>query len=159
MTGSPTHSKARRLAGAVLAAAIDKDWPKATRYFHRLNTECDSSGLAEALIGWCDTVLDHCYDGNPPKTTEAKITTVDPTTGTAHEQLPPRVQWANRLITARLTMDEDEFNSALGQVNSIRDGYERGRWASALIETAALTIRKLPRGYMRLGEVADAPAG
>jgi hypothetical protein len=36
-------------------------------------------------------------------------------------------------------------------VNQIEDGFERGRWVSELIQSVALTIRSLPRGYARMG--------
>lgn len=149
------HRKPVRLAGAALSAAIDTDWPKASRAVQRLHDECAGDGLWTALIGWCDTWAEYAY-GGPPEYGKVRIASWNVQTGGIGEQLPERVKWAHRLIQARTADDQDGFSALVQQFIDIRDGFERGRYISALLESIALTMRSLPRGYARMGEGHDA---
>lgn len=134
-------------------AAVDNNWPKAQRAFERLAAECDAYGLGEAVQAWCGTVIAHCcggvWDGRPIRVVPMAIET-----GAVGGDLPPEKQWAMDLIQARAQQTPDEFVRLLEQHSAIEDGYERGRWASALVEICAHTIRSVPSGIARLGEPA-----
>lgn len=147
------HSKPIRLARDVLMAAVDYNWPKSQRAFERLAAECDEYGLGEALMAWCSTVLAHCcggtWDGRPMRVVPMAIET-----GKLGGELPPEKQWAMDMIQARGQATPDEFRRLLAVHSAIEDGYERGRWASALVEICAHTIRTVPSGIARLGEPA-----
>lgn len=144
------HSKPRRLARAVLMAAVDNDWPKAQRAFERLAAECDEYGLGEAVLAWCSTVLAHVsggtWDGTPIRVVPMAVET-----GALGGVLPPEKQWAMDLIQARGAAEPDEFERLLAVHSAIEDGFERGRWASALVEICAHTIRSVPSGIAMLG--------
>lgn len=144
------HSKPVRLASAVLYAAVDNDWPKAQRAFERLANECDSYGLGEALMAWCSTVLAHVcggtWDGTPIRVVPMAIET-----GALGGDLEPAKQWAMDMIQARGADGPDEFRRLLAVHNAIEDGFERGRYASALVEVCAHTIRSVPSGIAMLG--------
>lgn len=147
------HSKPTRLAAAVLYAAIDNNWPKAQRAFERLAAECDEFGLGEAVLAWCSTVLAHVsggtWDGTPIRVVPMAVET-----GALGGVLPPEKQWAMDMIQARGAADPGEFRRLLAVHSAIEDGFERGRWASALVEICAHTIRVVPSGIARLGRPA-----
>lgn len=144
------HSKPIRLARAVLMAAVDNNWPKAQRAFERLADECDEYGLGEALMAWTSTVIAHVsggtWDGKPIRVVPMAVET-----GALGRDLPPEKQWAMDLIQARGAAGPDEFRRLLAVHSAIDDGFERGRWASALVEICAHTIRSVPSGIARLG--------
>lgn len=144
------HSKPVRLASAVLMAAVDNNWPKSQRAFERLANECDEYGLGEALMAWCSIVISHVcggqWDGKPIRVIPMAIET-----GALGGELPPEKQWAMDLIQARGQETPDEFRRLVEMHSAIEDGYERGRWASALVEIAAHTIRSVPSGIAQLG--------
>lgn len=148
------HSKPRRLAAAVLYAAVKNEWPKSQRAFERLATECDEFGLAEAILAWCSTVLAHVcggtWDGTPIRVVPMAVET-----GALGGVLPLEKQWAMDLIQARGAADPSEFERLLAEMSAIDDGFERGRWVSALVEICAHTIRSVPSGIAYLGRRAN----
>lgn len=147
---SESHSKARRLATETLQRAVANDWPGTSYYAQRLNDECGSAGTWTAMVGWIDTLSDHMNDGLIGFTpNRVKSQNVD--TGEVGGPLPPRVEWAHNIISARLAGDEERFSALYLKLNEIKDGHERGRWMSALLESVSLTIRTYPRGYARAG--------
>jgi hypothetical protein len=148
----PEHSKPIRLAHAALLAGVDGKWQKATDIIARINAECPREGLADALVAWCDAIQEHSTDGDMAF---QKIRTVPMAVETGELNNPaadtPQMGWAQRLIVARAAGDRDAFVALLDELNAIGDGWERGRYVSALVTSAALTIRTLPRGYATLG--------
>lgn len=149
-TPPPCHSKPVRLAAAALTAAIDDDWRRATDAVSRLNAECGGDGLWTALLGWCDTVAAHAVGGTP-EFGKVRVAAWTVETGAVNQAVPERTQWAMDLIAARANGDLDMFTALVQRLNDIDDGLERGRYVSALLESAALTIRHLPRGYAARG--------
>lgn len=147
---APDHRKPVRLARAVLMAAVDNDWPRSQRAFQRLADECDAEGLGEALMAWTGIVLAHVsggtWDGTPIRVVPMAVET-----GELGGVLPPEKQWAMDLIQARGASEPDEFRRLLEVHSAIEDGFERGRWASALVEICAHTIRSVPSGIAMLG--------
>lgn len=144
------HSKPVRLAKAVLEAAVDNNWPKAQRAMDRLAAECDAFGLGDAIVYWCSVTIAHVCGGTWDGT-RIRVVPMAIETGALGGELEPAKQWAMDLIQARGNCDEDEFRRLLAVHSAIGDGWERGRWASALIETAAHTIRSVPSGIAQLG--------
>lgn len=147
---SASHSKPRRLATAVLTAAVNNDWAKSQRAFTRLAAECDESGLGEALLSLCDTTIAHMHGG----TWDFQPTRIVPMaveTGALGGVTDPAKQWAFDLIQARGSGNLDEFRRLLAVHSAVEDGFERGRYASALVEIAATTIRTMPSGIAQLG--------
>lgn len=146
------HSKPIRLAHAALLAGVDDKWQKATDLVARINAECQSGGLADALVAWCDAMQEHANDGDM---TFQKIRTVPMAveTGELNNETAktPYMDWTQRLITARAAGDRDAFVALLDELNAVGDGRERGRYVSALVTSVALSIRTLPRGYAKLG--------
>lgn len=150
---SAEHRKPVRLATDAYHAALAKDWPKVERVFARLNNECDSEGLATALIAWCDTFIDHVTGGEDVGRFRLVGWNVD--TGTVGEPgMRPSVVWAHRLISARAAMDVEAFQAALDELNAITEGFERGRYAGELLESIALSVNSLPRGYGQTGRTS-----
>lgn len=145
------HSKPIRLAAAVLYAAVENNWPKAQRAFERLADECDEGGLGEAILYWATVPIAHTFggtwDGTPIRVVPMAIET-----GALGGDMEPAKQWAMDLIQARGRSDMDEFRRLLAVQSATDDGFERGRWASALVEIAAHTIRSVPSGIARLGQ-------
>lgn len=147
---APTHSKPIRLAAAALNAALDRQWPRAERALQRLNAECDSGGLADALIGWCDTLIAHVTDGDAGAQ-KVRMAAWNVDTGALGGEIRPTVRWAMELIQARAAMDLDAFRAKLDELNAIDDGFERGKYVVELLQSVALTISSTPRGYGRMG--------
>jgi hypothetical protein len=146
------YSKAVRLAGAALHAGIDGDWTKASYYVQRINDECDPSGLCDAPIGWCDTQIEHATGGDFEFSDRFQAHTMEVGSGQLdRDDAPARVRWAYRLVLARARGDETEFRALLDDLNSFEDGAQRGSYVGALVESAALAMRTLPRGYARMG--------
>jgi hypothetical protein len=148
---APDHSKPVRLAGAVLGAAVEQDWRKAERYMRRLNDECDSEGLATALIAWCDALAEHANDGMP-EFGRVRVLNINVETGARLAELTPEQQWVERLMVARQSGDRSACVALFDELNAIPDGFDRGKYASTLIQGVAGTIRTFPRGYARMGK-------
>lgn len=146
---APQHSKPVRLAAAVLDAAVDQKWPTVQRTMQRLQAECDSAGLGLALVAWCDAFAQHATGGS---TEFQKIRMVpwNVDSGAVGGEARESVRWAMDLLAARARGDREAFVAALDRLNR-HDGFERGRYVLELVESVALTIRSLPRGYARMG--------
>ncbi len=146
------HSKARRLAAAALAAALASKWPTASRYVKRINDECGGEGLNTALVGWCDTYIDHATDGHH-EPTRARMYFVRADTGgldhAGSPDLPPRIDWAGRLVAARGSMVLEAWQAALDELPE--DGYQVGAYVMAVLECVATSINGFPRGFVRMG--------
>lgn len=146
------HSKPVRLAHAALFAAIDGKWDRANELLARLNRECPGPGLGDALVAWCDAMQDHATDGDMSfqriRTAPMAIETGELI---AHDGKEPYLAWCGRIIQSRTAGDRDEFVAALDELNAIEGGVERGRYVSMLVESIALSIRTLPRGYAATG--------
>lgn len=150
-TITASHSKPVRLAAAALDAALARQWPRAERALQRLNAECDSGGLADALIAWCDTLIVHATGGDTGSH-KVKMSAWDIDSGAVGGEIRPTVRWAMELIQARAAKDLDAFEAKLDELNAIDDGFERGKYAVELLQSVALTINSLPRGYARMGQ-------
>jgi hypothetical protein len=144
------NSKPIRLAGAALTAAIDDKWPTATRYVQRINDECGPDALPYILMGWIDTLADHATDGQPIHSIGG-VTGMNYDTGSITDEVPPRVEWAQKVVKARAELDEHTFIELVNELARIPDARERGSYVGAVLETAALSIRGLPRGYAQMG--------
>jgi hypothetical protein len=155
IVGISEHSKPVRLAAAALTAGIDNDWPKASRYVQRINDECGPDSLPYALMGWCDTLAMHATDGQPIGRVGA-VKGMAYETGALTDDVPPRVQWAQKVVKARAEMDQAAFTALVNELAHISDGNVRGSYVGAVLETAALSIRSLPRGYARMGSTREA---
>lgn len=145
------HRKPVRLASAALQAAIAGKWKTVESTMQRLGTECDSGGLALALVAFCDTFAEHACDGMPEF---GKVKMASWCVDTGAVGPPPResVTWATELIQARVAGDQKAFSALLDKLNAMVDGFQRGRYVLELVESVALTIRSLPRGYARMGQ-------
>jgi hypothetical protein len=141
-----------RLASQALQHGIAGKWKSVEQTLRRLGAECDSGGLATALVALCDTFAEHANDGMPEF---GKVHMASWCIDTGAVGTPPRpsVQWALDLIQARAGGDRAAFSALLETLNT-KDGFERGRYVLELIESVALTIRSLPRGYARMGRDA-----
>jgi hypothetical protein len=149
------HSKPVRLAHAALLAGVDGKWQRATDLIKRINEECPGPGLGDALVAWCDAMQEHSTDGDM---TFVKIQTAPMKVETgeleAHGEKAAYLAWCGRLITARAAGDRDAFVACMDELNAMPDGFERGQYVGALVESVALTIRTLPRGYARMGRAS-----
>lgn len=148
---TPEHRKSIRLAQAVLSAALERKWPSVQNALERLNSECGADGLTLALVAWCDSFVEYANGGMPDDGVRARLAAWNVDTGAVGAAERPTVQWATDLIAARAAFDEDQFYAVLGRLNAIGDGYQRGRHVLELIESIALTMRSLPRGFARMG--------
>lgn len=150
--GAAVHSKPVRLAHAALAAGVAGQWKRVEHCLNRLNTECPGPGLGDALVAWCDALAEHSNDGMP-EFGRVNVVHFNTDTGALNQrdEITPARSWAARLIAARGAGDRDQFVALLAELNAITDGFERGRYATTLLESVALTIRNLPRGYARMG--------
>ncbi len=148
------HSKPLRLAAAALTAGIDDKWKAATRYVQRINDECGPDALPLVLMGWCDTMAEHATDGQP-LSAKVNVLGMEHETGSlASDKMPPRTRWAAAVLKARAELDEDAFRALIEELNAMPDGHERGSYVGAVLESAALSIRSLPRGYARMGRAS-----
>ncbi|GGN40402.1 hypothetical protein GCM10010109_69470 [Actinoplanes campanulatus] len=123
--------------------------PRAQSAFERLATECPD-GIIDALIGWCDTVLAH-INGGTWDFSPMRVIPMAVETGELGGDLEAPKQWAMDLIQARGNGDQAAFEALLRKVAEVPDGWERGRYGSALLEICAMSIRTLPSGLTRLG--------
>jgi hypothetical protein len=142
------HSKPRRLASAILAAAIDEKWTTVSTLMTRLSNECPGEGITEALIGWCDTTLNHASGGTFGTGQRLAVMPMARETGQLGGELAAETRWAMDLLQARANMDKPAFRALLEQINTISDGYARGQYAGALVQCCALTIRDLPMSFV-----------
>jgi hypothetical protein len=146
VTTSNPHSKPRRLASEILAAATAEKWTTVSALMTRLSNECPGEGITEALLGWCDTTLNHASGGTFGTGQRLAVMPMAIETGQINGELPPELRWAMNLLQARANMDKPAFRALLDQINAISDGHERGQYAGALVQCCALTLRDLPYG-------------
>ena len=161
MRNPAEHSKPVRLAHAALIAGVDGKWKTVEALMKRLNAECPGPGLGDALVAWCDALAEHSY-GGVPEFGRVRVNHLNADTGAMNNQaeITPERAWTARLIAARAAGDRDAFEALLGELNAIPDGFERGRYAITVVESVALTIRSLPRGYARvLGRASGGESG
>lgn len=151
MTAPAQYRKPVRLALAALAAAVEKDWSRATATVERISRECAGPGLFDALVTWCEAFSQHSNDGVRPLGGKVRMVGWDVDTGKVGEQVKEETQWAMDLIKARAEGDLDAFNTLVKRLNDEPDGYRRGQFVSALVVTVSTTIRALPRGYATMG--------
>jgi hypothetical protein len=151
------HSKPVRLAHAALTAGVDGKWKRVEQLLNRINTECPGSGLGDALVAWCDAFAEHSNDGMP-EFEQVRIAHLNVDTGAMNQadEVTARRAWAGRIIAARVAGDRDAFVTCLDELNAIEDGFERGQHVASLVESVALSIRTLPRGYARMGRAREA---
>jgi hypothetical protein len=146
------HRKPVRLAKEALTAAIDGRWKKAAGYVQRINDECGASTLPYALMCWCDCLAMHATDGQPiPQVGAVQVVAYETGTLTDDDDVPPRVDWARKVVKARAGLDEDTFRGLVDDLNRIDDDHTRGGYVGAVLESAALSIRAFPRGYALMG--------
>lgn len=152
MSDPAVHSKPVRLAHAALRAGIDGKWKTVEALLNRLNAECPGPGLGDALVAWCDALAEHSTGGDPGFE-RVKVAHFNVDTGSMNrvEEITPEREWVGRLVAARAAGDRDTFKALLVELNAITDGMKRGRYVTTLVESVALTMRSLPRGYARLG--------
>lgn len=153
-TPSEQHSKPIRLADAALTAALDDQWDKASRYLQRINDECGPDTASTALQYWVDQLADHITDGHPVGSIRS-IQAMAYETGQLTPTVPPRIDWAQRVVKARAEMDRPAFEDLVRELFAITDGSVRGAYVGAVCEVAALTIRAFPRGYAAKGQGAS----
>lgn len=144
-------SKVRRLGAAALAMGIAGQWERCGHYVERLAVECPDR-LGEALLGWCDTYIDHAHAGLDPDPTGMVAMNFRFVDGgrvvggpveADSDAVPPEYLWAGRLITARTLMNEDTY---LALVNTVPSELAEEHFKAVLI-TVALTMRMTPRGF------------
>lgn len=146
------HSKPVRLAHAALLAAVDGKWRRAEELITRINTECPGPGLGDALVAWCDAMQDHATDGDMSFQKIRTVTMAVETGELNHECAQTSyMDWVRQLLAARTAGDRGAFVALLEQLNTIGDGWERGRYVGKLVESVALSMRSLPRGYAVMG--------
>lgn len=149
------RSTALRCAGVAYVAALEQDWDKATAAIQRINDECGPQFVPAAMLAWIDTYIDHATDGDFTLAREVPERTNYVNTRTGHldeataEGLPAEVVWAGSLIAARARMNRDRFDALLRELQG--DGKQRGRYVGALLESIALTVNTLPRGFVKMG--------
>jgi hypothetical protein len=149
---STEHRKPVRLAHAALFAGIDGKWKRVEEILQRLNAECPGPGLGDALVAWCDALAEHSCDGMP-EFGRVNVAHFNSDTGAMNrrDEITPERAWTNRLVTARAAGDRDAFVAAMDELNAIPDRLAAGRYVTTLVQSVALTIRSLPRGYANMG--------
>lgn len=144
------HRKPVRLAQAALQQAVAGKWKAVEHTMQRLGTECHGEDLTLALVALCDTFAEHA-EGCIPEFGKVRAVAWNTDTGEVGRPARESVQWATNLIQARASGDIEAFKALLGALNAMEDGFQRGRYVLELLESVALTIRSLPRGYARMG--------
>ena len=146
------HSKVHRLTMQALSAAVEDNWEKAVGYVGRLISECGNEGFFGAVVGWCQAVVLHAHDGvlRPFGPRQANVGLVNYDTGSHMDEAPPEIRWAAKLIQAYANDDKAEFVRLIGRFAELEMG-RRADHVSALLTSAALTIRSLPAGYALIG--------
>lgn len=152
------HSKPVRLAAAALDAAHGRRHAAAAGYIQRIHDECGGwDGLHMALLAWIDTFADHATDGETARgaVPATRMRLLNSDTGALEKvgesPAPASVQWAAKLIDARIRMNRDEFEELFEE---LPDGArERGQYVWAVLTSVSHTMNGLPRGFARMGRV------
>lgn len=149
----PSHSKPIRLAHAALEAALADDHERAAAAVGRINKECGGEGLYVALMAWCDAYHEHATDGKAggrPSAMRAIRVDTGELQATTDPALPARVAWSAALAEARIRSDKDRFDELVAELPD--NGFERGEYIGQVLDSVALTINGLPRGFARMGQ-------
>lgn len=133
----------RDLATQALQAAMREDWDAVRQSFADISA--DGRAATFALMAWCDWTLQAQAEmqglempASGPMPGIARPGWFDPDTGRVTldaDEMPPVARWAGRLIAARASMDEVQFQVLVGTLPG--DGFERGQYALALLRGCA----------------------
>lgn len=139
----PLQQQAMLLAAAALHKAMADDWHAAGRVIERIADECGATGLARAMLGWCDTLIARdpalagLAEGGAVMLVfkETKSGRID----TNADDVPPCARWAGRMVAARAAGDRATWDALMGAVPAD----EQGAHVSAVLEGVALSLRRL----------------
>jgi hypothetical protein len=145
------HSKPIRLAAAIVTDFVDGRITSAGRRLKRLHDECGWDGIWLAVLATCDTFHYHACDGDirPVAMRPAAMVYETGAIITDRSRLPAHVDWAHRLVAARVAMDEVTYLAV--QRELFFTEAEPGPYIAAVFEAVGLTIRSMPRGYALMG--------
>jgi len=147
MTGAyeQERERGRKVATIALHRAMEGDIRTAAHYISRLN---GSPALQVAIMGWIDTYIARCI-GNEHRGTPLPMAWTPVETGGVRtaDEVPPPARWAGRLISARLTDDEDGYNALL---RAPAEGVELGDGIIALLQMVAIGLKRSEAGMPAL---------
>lgn len=109
-------------------------------------------GIQVALGAWAAAYRDHLTAGDPPGVIAATVVHVryrgDEAQVVAPGQVSGATVWAGALLSAYSTADLGAWRRLLGQAPA--DGWERGAYVGAVLESVAEAMRRFPRGVGRM---------
>lgn len=151
------HGKPFRLATTAYQAALAGRSQAAVDAIQRINDECGGEGLNEALMAWCDTYMHHATDGQDmPNVGRVNFMRTDTgqLDGPGSDRVPAEIQWAGRMIAARVALDLEAWTAALDELPD--DGKVIGDHVFAVLHTVSTTVNGLPRGFAIMGRSGGA---
>jgi hypothetical protein len=141
------HAKPIKLAKKALILAIEERTKDALQMVERIADEHGGHGVSVAMITWCELFIDHAA-GGATRRAGLKIEFVN------GDDPPVELVWAERMILARLAMNQQEWDGTMEEVPT-DDPFGTGRHVIALLDTVAVTMQGLPRGYAWMGHSED----
>lgn len=140
------YAKPIKLAKKALILAVEERSKDALQTVERIAGEHGGRGVQVAMITWCELFIDHATGGTTrPAGLQIEFDNSD--------DPPVELVWAQRMILARLVMNQQEWDETLNEVPTDPPGM--GRHVLALLDTVAVTMQGLPRGYARMGHSED----
>lgn len=137
----------RAIATQILRYAVDDNWQKAHVLLAEVYRDWGTIAVPSLIMFWSRAVADHAADGNP-----TGAVTVGPTwevaTGRMGGPMPDRARWAFAITLASINRDTATFVNLIEELNDLT-GEEAGRYIGTHLESAALQIRHMPRGYAK----------
>lgn len=134
-----------RLAADALHAAMQGDRERAGTAIVAINDELGGEGLTLAIVAWSDTlVAQYRKATGTPDDAPVRLAWQEADTGdisVTGNDVSPEARWAGQVIAARAALDKAGFNLLLR--NLPRDGWAIGGYISALLDSVALTLRRL----------------
>jgi hypothetical protein len=147
LTVTAEYAKPIKLAKKALILAIEERSKDALQMVERIAGEHGGHGVSVAMITWCELFIDHAA-GGATRRAGLKIEFVN------GDDPPVELVWAERMILARLAMNQPEWDETMEEVPT-DDPFGTGRHVIALLDTVAVTMQGLPRGYAWMGHSED----
>ena len=134
-----------QLATEALQAAMDENPAAAAAALKAINSELGGQGVTLAIIAWCDALIIRYREATgTPDDSPVRLAWQQEETGdisATGNDVPPETRWAGQFIAARAALDKAACDALIASLPE--DGWAIGGYISALLNTVALTLRRM----------------
>jgi hypothetical protein len=140
--------RAVAFAGDALTLAMAGDWNAAAAAVQACGDRCGPGGVYEMVVAWCDTLAISLGIDGDRMALQFRLGKADGTPEgdvTGSDEVPERVAWAGRVLTARCALDRPMFDALISALPGDRAGV--GSHVGAVLEVVAVTLLSHQAGH------------